>query len=632
MLDGLRAASQSLLGRALLALMMSLIVVSFAIFGIGNIFTGYGAGRLAQVGPTEITSDAFRFAYQNELQRIQRQARRAVTNDEARAAGLDRQVLARLITEAVLDQKAKALGLAMSDEAVARAIAADPSFKDGTGRFDPARFAELLRDNGYNERGFVRQQRAGYLRQELVDAVAGKITAPHALLAAIQRFQNETRAVDYFVLAPASVEPIPEPDDKILQTFYDDHRSEFTAPEYRRIAMLAVTPTLLARADSVSDADAMKLYDEVKAKRFTTAEKRQVQQIVFPDSADAQAAAQKIRDGATFQQIADERKLASADIDLGLVTRTGIGNTAVAKAAFELPDGGTSDPVPTQFGAALVHVVSIAPAAIDPFDKVAPGLKNEIARERAKKQVRNLHDKIEDQRSGGKSLTDAAVAVGLAARAIDAVDAQGRDKNGAAIPDLTGGPDLLKAVFASDIGVDNDTVTTPDDGYVWYEVAATDPARPRTLAEVRDKVVTAWKAEETRSRLAAKASAFVKEIDTGGDLAKAGASVQADVRHDVNVKRSGSDTLPPGVLVAMFDVPTGGAGSASVPDGRVVFKVIDSVVPPYESDTPAAKSMAEQMRNAFEQDVLSQFVRRLETDTGVTVNQAAMRAATGGDQ
>jgi peptidyl-prolyl cis-trans isomerase D len=286
----------------------------------------------------------------------------------------------------------------MSDQQIAHAISLDPAFKDPTGRFDPAQFQAVLRNNGYDERVFVRQQRGAYLRQELIDAVAGKLTVPHAFLAAIQRFRNETRSADYFVLQPASVEPIADPDDKVLNTFFDDHRSEFAAPEYRKIVTLAATPNLLADAASVSDADAMKLYDEVKAKRFTTAEKRQVQQIVFPNTGEAQAAAQKIKDGASFEQIATERNLKPGDIDLGLVTRGAVGAPALGDAVFALPEGGTTEPVTTQFGAALGHVVSITPAQTDPFDKVAPGLKNEIARQRAVKQVRDLHDKIGEGR------------------------------------------------------------------------------------------------------------------------------------------------------------------------------------------------------------------------------------------
>jgi peptidyl-prolyl cis-trans isomerase D len=146
MLQGLRNASQNWMGRTLLAIVMGFIVVSFAIWGIGDIFRGFGSGKLAQVGSIDISSQDYRAAYQNELQRLQRQARRGITNEEARAIGLDREVLSRLVTDAALDQKARQLGLAMADEDITKAIFNDPTFKGPNGQFDRARFKDVLRN------------------------------------------------------------------------------------------------------------------------------------------------------------------------------------------------------------------------------------------------------------------------------------------------------------------------------------------------------------------------------------------------------------------------------------------------------------------------------------------------------
>src|SRR3954469_24976890 len=162
MLQGLRNASQNWMGRTLLAIVMGFIVVSFAIWGIGDIFRGFGSGKLAQVGSIDISSQDYRAAYQNELQRLQRQARRGITNEEARAIGLDREVLSRLVTDAALDQKARQLGLAMADEDITKAIFNDPAFKGPNGQFDRARFNDVLRNYGYSERAFVTEQRQTY--------------------------------------------------------------------------------------------------------------------------------------------------------------------------------------------------------------------------------------------------------------------------------------------------------------------------------------------------------------------------------------------------------------------------------------------------------------------------------------
>ena len=83
MLESLRASAQGWLGRTVMAILMGLIILSFAIWGIGDIFRGFGANNLAQVGSIEIGADTFRNAYQSDLQRQQRLERRNITNDEA---------------------------------------------------------------------------------------------------------------------------------------------------------------------------------------------------------------------------------------------------------------------------------------------------------------------------------------------------------------------------------------------------------------------------------------------------------------------------------------------------------------------------------------------------------------------
>ncbi|MCC0003396.1 MAG: peptidylprolyl isomerase [Methylobacteriaceae bacterium] len=326
LLDGLRTASKSWFGKAIMTLVFGVIIVSFAIWGIGDIFRGFGQGKLGVVGSTEISSEAYRYAYQTELQRLQQRLRRVVTNDEARQAGLDRQVLGRLVTEAALDQKAKSLGLAMSDQQLAKSVQDDPGFKDPvTGAFDRARFDAVLRDNGLNERTFVREQKATYLRQEIGQALAGALETPKVMTAAVDRYRNQARSVDYVLLTPSTAGEAQQPSDEELKKFYEERKAQFVAPQYRKIVTLAVTPTTAAKPADVSDADAQKVYDASKETRFGTPEKRDIQQIVFPNEAEAQAAAEKIKSGASFDSVAAERKLTARTSTSAPDARAGAG-------------------------------------------------------------------------------------------------------------------------------------------------------------------------------------------------------------------------------------------------------------------------------------------------------------------
>ena len=630
MLERLRVIQNTWVGKAVVAVIMGLIMISFVIWGIGPVFTGFNANTLATVGSQTVTTDAFRQAYGVELQQLQQRARRAITSAQAHQFGLDTQVLSRLVSEAVIDDEAGTMGLSISQAQVAKAITADPSFAGPNGQFDHARFEDLLRENDMNEQGFVRDQRAAYLRQQLVQALVGGLEAPEAATDALHRLQAETRSVDFITLTASAIAPLPAPDEATLKSFFEARAGLFRAPEYRKLVYLALVPTELAKPDAVSDADVQTLYDSVKDQRFTTPETRDLQQVVFPTEAEATAAAQSLKAGKSFGDIAADRKLTAKDIDLGRVTKAAVFEKPVAEAAFALPADGTSEPVKTAFGFTLVHVAAIQPEAVKPLVEVAPALRLEIAASRTTDVIRAAARKLEDARNAGQSLTEGAKAAGLTVKTVDAVDATGKDKTEKTV-ELPDAAALLKAAFASDIGIDNDPIRTPDGGQVDYEVAGIEPAHPQTLAEVRPAVEAAWRRDQTDKQLAAKAAELVKAIEGGQTIeAVAAANGNLPVDHVGDVHRAGGTGLSPQTVAAIFDRPSDAAGSGpGEGQTRVVFKELGAVVPTLDADTPEAKRMASQYQVSLGDDILATYLNQAQSRIGVRINQAAFNAAIG---
>ena len=628
----MRAATQGWIGRTIMGLVMGVIILSFAIWGIRTDFSGYGANRLAEVGGEEISTNAFRDAYQTELQRIQRQAKRAITNDEAKRFGLDRQVLSRLISDAALNQQADALGLTVSDDQIAQAITSDPAFKGAGGQFDRTLFEELLRDNGLTEKSFVREQRGVMLRHELTDPLTASLQMPKAMLEAIHRFQAEARSVDFLILPAASAGAVAAPSDDELRKYFEDRKLGYSAPEYRSLVTLAITPESVAKPDSVSDAEAQKRYDEVKGDKFGTPERRAVDQVLFSDEAAAAAARARLDGGANFEDIVKDQGLTLKDVSLGTVGRNQLIDKEVADAAFALPEGAVSAPVKTRFGYVLVRVSKVEPSSVKPFAEVAGEIKRDIAVARAGSEIDRLHDAIEDQRASGKSLAEAAKSVGLDVRAIAAVDAAGKDPTGAPVADLANGPALLKAAFASDIGVDNETLTLPKGGYQWFEVARIDRARQKTFEEARPEVEKAWRDDETARLLSAKSADVTKRLEGGESMAAVAASEGGlEVKHATDVKRGGGKDLPANAVAQVFNIHVGGVGSARLDDGgRVILKVVDAAVPPTDFADPALVSIADQVKKTYGDDLLSQYLASLQNQLGVKINAQALAAAAGG--
>src|ERR1700734_289202 len=599
MLESIRNASQGVVGKAIMTVVMGLIIVSFVIWGVGDMLRGFSPSTVASVGGAKISAQDYRVAYDRAIQQYQRRLRRPFTNEEARQVGLDRSVLQQLLSEAAVDDEAGKLGLGVSDEALREVITSNPDFRDKSGAFDPSRLAAALRDMDMNERGFVAELRHQVLRQFIVGALATGITAPKAEVTAEADYQGQTRSADYFLLPASAAGEIPAPSEDALKTFYNDRKSSYRAPEYRELTVLSLEPDTIANPAEVTDADGEAAYQKVAGKdpQFGAPEKRDLQQILFHNDADA-AAAEAMLDK-------DE-----------------------ANAIFALPQGGVSGALKSQFGPVIVRVKGITPSTVKPYSEVADAVKKQVSASRAGDKIQSLHDKIEDARVSGKSILEAAKSVGLTGQSIAAVDAAGNDPKGAPV-NLPDEAELLRAAFASDVGLDEAALNTKDGGFVWFEISKIDPAHDLTFEEAKPEVEKQWRAEEVDKALAGKADDLVKQIKAGGrvpDLAKSGG---AEAKSAQDVHRAEQTSLPEAVVAAIFREPADGAGSSATPDGRVVFKITADKTPPVDFADARVKAMASQLDSATRESLLDQYVEALRRTLGVVVHPEALQSAEG---
>ncbi|AMJ60114.1 peptidylprolyl isomerase [Bosea sp. PAMC 26642] len=633
MMQGIRKAGQSFVGKLIIFVLFGFLIFSFAIWGIGDIFQGYGRNSVARVGKSEIGLEQMRTAYQNEVQLLTRQQRRQITPEMARALGLDRQVLSRLVTEAVLDQTTRSMKLGVSDETIRDLILQDATFRDGSGQFSAARFNELLRSNGFTEQLYVREQRATILRQQIAEMVVGAVGAPGALQQLGHRLRNERRAVTFARVPATAAGEIAAPSEAQLKTFFDERKASFRAPEFRSANLLSISAETLADPSKVGDDEAKARYEQIKAQRFTTQETRTIQQIVFPNAEEAQAAKARIDAGETFDAIAAARNVAASDLTLGTVTRAQVFDAAVRDAAFALVQDAVGGPVAGGFGPVLLRVTAIVPENVRPFEAVAAELKTEIARSKAAGQITDLHDKIEDQRASAKPLTDIAREFGLPLIAFGPVDSGLRKPDGSQQPAPVGGDPTVQAIFRSDTGVDNEAIRLPrDTGYVWFDVTKIDAARERGFDEVKTEVEAQWRADEVASRLSAKTRDFVQNLDKGEtfDAVASAAGLTSETAEGLGRQDQRPD-LPVNVVSLIFGTVVGKAGSAALADGsRILFRVDAATVPPYVRTTQEAENFATRLGASVSEDILSQYVGKLQADLGVSINETAFRNATGG--
>jgi peptidyl-prolyl cis-trans isomerase D len=620
-LDTLRKGAGGVIG----GIFVLLLVASFAIWFPAGWFHGYGSEDLITVGDTKIGPREYMRTQQDVLRAMSAQAGRSLSLQEARAMGLDSRVLERLIGGAAVDNHARELGLNVSDAFLLDQIMQDPNFKDATGNFNPVAFQQALHNMGLTEQGFLASQRETNLRRQILTTVGKVVNAPEVLVDALNRYNGETRTLRYVLVSQEAAGPVGDPTEDDLKRYYDNHHAKFTQPEYRKAGVLAVTPETVKEEVNITDQDLHAAYEASKD-TLGKPEKRHVQQIAFPDMAAATAAHDKIQSGTDFVQVAKDQGLTEADIDLGMVTRSQLADPAVANAAFSLELNKVSEPVTGKLGTVvLLRVTEIDPGKAPTFDEAKADLEKKLLKERASGAIFALHDKIEDELAAGTKLSEVADKLKLNYQVIDQVDRTGRKPDGSTVT-LPAQNQVLNAIFATDVGVENDPIDAKDEGVIWYEVLGIVPEQLKPFDKVKDEVAKDWRDDGERTKVAKYAQDLVNSLNGGKTL--------EDVAKDLNVEVLTSDPLKrdsmavyilPAAVQQAFTLPEGGFGSApsGIGEGRIVFKV-DKVTPPAPVDEKDAARLRSQIKFLIGDDIIAEYFAALENRYGVTVNQKAL--------
>jgi peptidyl-prolyl cis-trans isomerase D len=626
-LDTLRKGAAQTLG----LILVGLLVVSFAIWGIADIFTGYGRQTLISVGDTDISPQDYARAQQEVLRSMSQQAGRSLSLQEARAAGLDTRVLERLIGGAAVDTHAKHLDLGISDDALLAQIMKDPAFQDSAENFSPLAFQAALRNIGMNEASYLYSLREQNLRRQLIVTVGEVANSPKALINALNQFNEERRVLKYVLVPKSAAGAVGEPTEEDLKRYYDNNQAKFTQPEYRKVGVLAVTPETVKDQLNITDDDLKAAY-EAKKDTLGTPERRHIEQIALPDLETAKTTYDKIKSGTDFVEAAKELGLSETDIDLGTVGKSDLADPEIAEQAFKLEKDVVSEPIKGKLGSfAIIRVTEIEPGKVPTFDEAKDDLEKEIVKDRASGAIFDMHDRVEDELAAGSTLEEAASKLKLDYQVIDQVDREGRKPDGSTVS-LPAQKELLNGVFATDVGIENDPIDARDEGVVWYEVLGVTPEQLQPLDDVREKVEDDWRTEETRNQVAKFAQGLVSALNNGSktleDVAK---ELDTEILPTSALKRDDItvNVLPAAVSQA-FTLPKGGFGSAAsgVDEGRIVFQVDDIVAPP-ELDEPIVKRINAQITPLLSEDTIAEYFSALESRYGVSVNQQALSKLVG---
>lgn len=588
-------------------ILLGFLFLGLAGFGAANL--GGSVQSIGAVGDRDIPVTTYARALQNELRATEAQFGQQLSMQQAQAFGITNRVLSRVVIETALDSEAERIALSVDDAAVAKDLNNIQAFKGPDGQFSRENYRFSLKNAGYSETEFEESVRTESARAILQAAIIAGNTMPSTAIDTVLDYLTETRNITLTTLtADDLTQTIADPDLAALETYYKDNIATYTLPERKQITYAILTPDMVLDQVNLSD-DALRAAYDARRDEFNQPERRLVERLVFLDADQARAKLAEITAGTTdFETVVADRGLALADIDIGDVTMSELGEASAGVFAANLDQ--VVGPFDTDLGPALFRVNGILVADVVTFDEARDQLFDELATESARRMIDAKSTEIDDAMAAGATLEDLEKEFGMRVDVVmyhDGTDAE-----------VAGYPNFRAVASAVQDG-DFPTVEPLNDGGIFsVRLDGIEPPAPMPLDEVMDQVSADWRAAQTRAAL----EAFANDAISSGAVAGSSTSLRDLKRTDVGAVATAE------ILAAAFEQSVGDKTVLMQNDNAVIVQLDAINKGDRDSDdTKALRANIEQQFGAsLADDLFNVFSTQIQQSAGISLNQQAINA------
>jgi peptidyl-prolyl cis-trans isomerase D len=597
MLAAVRTFAKSFVARILLGI----LIVSFAIFGIGDVFRQARSDVVVKAGAREVTIADFKREFDGYKQQTEQRVGQPITVETAVEKGLDRQVLEGLAGRESFAELMHRMGVRISDEQLVAQIQKIPAFFDKmTGKFDQKLYAGALAERQLTPTLFENYMRDDMAQQQMMAAMAAGLRTPRAYAVLGAAYVMESRDATIFMVDPRMVPPPVQPTDAQLQAFMKENAAQLMRPEFRQITIVRFSSKALEPSMKIDPVEVQKRYDFAKD-AMSKPETRTVVQIPARDAATAARVAQALNSGV---DIAPAAKMAGVEPVLYAdKPKTAIVDAKVADVAFSLPAGAVSQPIQGELGYAVVKVLKITPGKMVSFAEAKPQIEAQIRTDEAGQKVYDLSQVYEDAHTAGASLTEAAAKAGAPVATTPPVTAQGLMPDGkpSNLP-----AEILKSAFDLPAGGESDIEEAGKGEYYAVRVDKIIPPALPPLAEVKPELARVYMMRQLTTTMQAKADELSARVQKGEPINAVAASAGTSAVTVAGVSRFKAQQfakLGRDFLIKMFGAKTGDVFTAQAPQFGILVAKLDGV---HSARPEDIAPLVEQQRQQLTQDMFEQ--------------------------
>ena len=577
-----------------------LVLVGFAVVFTGaqmDVFANLGPKHVITAGDRSVDQATFRTDFDRIRENLAKQAGRPLTNDDLIKENIQVRYLTEQTRRLGFLEWAWQAGVRPGKQLVLKEIRAIPAFfNQVTGQFDEAQYQQALAAQNVTPVQLEQEFRDQYTTNHFGAAVFAGVRMPRVYGALLASRALESRDGRWFTVTQAMAGTATAPTDAQLTAFLTENAAQLRRPEFRIASVVLFSPGQAALTAPIPEARIVERFN-FRKDALSTPETRTFTTLTAPTKAAADRIAAALRAGQTPAQ-AGQANGGIRPADFTATPRSAVPDPAVAASVFGLAPNQVSDPIQGRVGFTVARVSAIAPAAPATLDSAREALIAELREEDAKGQVFTKVEQYEKARTEGKTLDQAAQAVGARIVQLPPFTQDGKLPDG---QPMNAPPQILETAWKLSMGGESEVV---DAGQGQYFVLRLDDVRPAAvpaLSEVREPLAQRWVQRENARRLSAKAEELAGRVRSGQDIAAVAASAGATLTNRSGLQQNPQTQteIGEGVLQGLFGQRKGQVFAGAASETTFVVGRVDNIRPA----TPVlAAPVAEQVRARMAQD------------------------------
>ncbi len=596
-------------------LLIGILILSFAVWGIQDIFGNYKNSVAIEIDGNEISLDELVNEYNYQLSTIGSQLNKQISFDESMALGIDKIAIENLIRKMILQIELNKYGINIPEEFIAQKIVNDDAFKS-EGVFNKARYRQLLSFSGYTEESFLISELNANKQNQLYSLIANKNYIPNTLLDIINDYNSTEKVINYIEIPKNNIS-VKTPSERELLEFYDKFQNGYRKSETRDFDALILNSDSLKNNISVSQTEIQNYYNE-NIDSFKVEETRDVYQFFFDDLITAEEFLVESK-SVNFETLLDSYNLSKSDDYLGNIRRDEILDSDLAEIAFSIDAKSFSNPIDGLLGLSIVYIDEIYEGSTPPLNELASTIEEELKLEAALNLIDDVFFSIEDDFLSGMHIQEVADKNKINLTNFAKIDINGKDFDNNDI-NVIQNDELLQKLFNSDIGDFIEVVET-EDSYIWIKLNAINEPFIRSFKDVRDLVTT----DMIKQRLDKKEKEIIAEIEDA--LINNNLSKETSESLSIEIKKSKPFSRNKPIIefsqdfndrILSADINETIIGRS--PDEILIGKVIE-IIPSNSIALTRDNDQVEGLDYQIRSDLFEQFLSSLEESYDVTLFQ-----------